>query len=425
MKKVFFLFAICLAAYACSDSDNGIGLNIRPDADIITPIIRTFDVATDTKPFDGGVYANATMYLVGRHDNTRYGTTEASLLAAVTYPEQNLEIPEGAVADSLQLRLSVAAHVGNDALQLTVYKMNSKLNFGEKQHTDINVDSYVDFAQVLGSETFSTAAINQIDTTLKNSGVPYIYVNLKPETAEQLMAAPYTSEAAFQDFFNGIYIASTAGNTMLYVATADLILKYRAGGETTTLVFPSNNEVKKVNRISHDGLATPDTATYIYSPAGLYSQVSIPLSEILETICSNPQKTPALNAVYLTVEAEAPQGADSLPLPAYLALVPESEVISFFENNNLPDQKKSFYTILTSTDNKYAYTFDLTYYLQEKIKGSKALPPDYYALTPVTPTFSSTALTDLKNDPQLRALTTKRNLRLTVIYSEFYKFEGK
>jgi hypothetical protein len=429
MKKLFFLFGICLFFAACKDDDSGIGLNILPEGDDITPFVKNFDLANDTKIFDGGVYANNTFYLVGEHENDTYGATKGSLLAAVTYPKKDLTF-EGAVADSLLLRIAVASHVGNEPLTLKVYEMNDKLVFGEKYHTDINVTPYI--GSELGSETFTTETINSIDTVK-----PYWYINLKKETAEKLLAARYTSEAAFQEDFKGVYIESTGGKTMLYAAAVDLILKYHTASDTLELTFPSNNEVKKVNAISHSNIddklsQKPDTITYLFSPAGFYSQITVPMSEILFGICNDPTKIATLNSVRLTINAEVPKGgSDSIPLPGYLALVPESEVNTYFEQNKLPDNKTSFYAVLVSnsTDNKYTYIFDLTTYLQAKIKdfdyyANTVYLPENFALVPALALSSTSALTDLRNNPYLTGLSfNNQKLKLTVIYSNYHKLD--
>ena len=194
MKKIFFLFSICLVAiYACSDNNDDIGKNILPESDRIAAVVKTFDVGTDTKTFDDGVYANATMFLIGKHDNASYGiVTDASLLASITYPRQNLTFPEGAVADSFILRLAISSRINNEPLKLNVYEMNNRLHFGTKYRTSIinnnNIDDYVDLAQVLGTKTFSAADYIHIDTTLKNGSVlPFLYVNLKKELAQKLI----------------------------------------------------------------------------------------------------------------------------------------------------------------------------------------------------------------------------------------------
>jgi len=428
MKKIFFFFIICLAAlYACSDNMNDLGIGILPEGDNIASNIEKFDLETATIPFENGVYANATTYLIGKHDDSRYGTIEASLLATIQYPE-NFD-PSGIVADSLRLRLTISSHLGEEPLMLKVYRMKNKLNFSKEYHyhTNIKVEDFVDFAQELGTKDITQALIHQIDTTFE------IYIKLKKELAQELLKANYyTSETTFQNYFNGIYVKSSTGNTMLNVTAVDLMLDCHSGQDTTTFVFPSNNEVKKVNAISPPKPLVQKTETYIYTPATSYAQVTIPVSEILEKIYSDPTKIPALNSVLLTVEAEEPQiDADSLSLPFYLALLPENEISTFFEEKNnsaLLDRKTRFYTSLASdtTKHTYTYTFDLTYYLQKKIEEfesnyDKALHYEYYALASVVVNTQ----TGLKNEPKLTAITIKNKPKITVIYSEFHKFEKK
>ena len=431
MKKIFFFFGICLAICACSDSDDSIGWKMFPDSDKITSAIRTFNVETDTKIFEEGIYCeNAIVMLVGKHDNANYGitTTEASLLTMLAYPKQNLSFPAGAVVDTLKLRLAVSSHVGNEELKLEVYEMTKKLTFGQKYPTNITVGEFCDLSKKWGEEIIDELAINQIDTMLVNKDISYVYVNLDKQIAKKLMTASYASETAFQDSIKGIYIKSSAGNTMLNVAAVDLILKYHVGEDNTTLIFPSNNEVKKVNVILHEDLTIQKEKTNVFSPAGFYAQIKIPVKEILDSICNDPtNKIYALNSAYLTIEAEVPAGADSLPLPNSLVLLPENEIIDFFKQNNLPDRKTSFFTNLasTTTTEKYTYTFDLIYYLQEKIKkfdSNETYIDEDFALTPVTPRYSSSsyALTEVKNDIKLTSLSFNKNLKLIVTYSEFY-----
>ncbi|GHT34755.1 hypothetical protein FACS189434_11450 [Bacteroidia bacterium] len=438
MKKLFFLLGICVAIASCKDDDSGIGF--IPESDEITPFVKNFDLASDTKKFDGGVYANNTMYLLGEHENSTCGATKGSLLAGVTYPKKDLAFPPDATVDSLVLRITVASHIGNEPLTLKVSELNTKLIFGNKYHTDIDVTPYI--GSELGNKTFTTEAINNIDTVLKKTTEvpPYLYIKLDNTRANDLIkSAPYTSETAFQDYFKGIYIEPTGGKTVLYVGAADLILKYHTASDTLELTFPSNNEVKKVNAISHSNLdeklnQKPDTITYLFSPAGFYSQVNVPINSILIDICNDPAKIAALNSVRLTIEAEVPKGgSDSIPLPNYLALVPEDEINTYFEQNKLPDNKTSFsaYLVSNSTAKTYTYTFDLMTYLQAKIKYYQEVPAN---LQPITENFalvpalaltnSSSILTDLRNNPYLTGLSfNNKKLKLTVIYSNYHQLD--
>ncbi|MDR0873670.1 MAG: DUF4270 domain-containing protein [Prevotellaceae bacterium] len=447
MKKLFFLLGICVAIASCKDDDSGIGLNILPESDEIMPIVKNFNLASDTKKFDGGVYANNTVYLLGEHENSTYGATKGSLLAGVTYPKKDLAFPPDATVDSLVLRIAVASHIGNEPLTLKVSELNTKLIFGNKYPTDIDVTPYI--GSELGSEIFPTDSINRIDTLLAaGKTTPCLYIKLSNTRANDLIkSAPYTSETAFQDYFKGIYIEPTGGKTVLYIDAPDLLLTYhyteKTNGKDTvlyqTLIYPSNNEVKKVNAISHGNSLDekfnqkPDTITYLFSPAGFYSQVNVPINSILIDICNDPAKIAALNSVRLTIEAEVPKGgSDSIPLPNCLALVPESEINTYFEQNKLPDNKTSFYAALVSnsTNKTYTYTFDLMTYLQEKIKtfeytdGSNAkYKPENFALVPALALAnSSSILTDLRNNPYLTGLSfNNKKLKLTVIYSNYHQ----
>ncbi len=424
------------------------GISIMPSTDNINALVKTFSLNTETYIVPS-MYANNTTFLIGKYVDNKYGDTNGSLLAQVIYPAQNLTFPSNATADALKLVVYYSSIKHNEGVSFDVYQMKQQLGFRTKYYTDINADNYVDFSIKLGSIDLSIKDIANADTLIAHDTMPYFSVDFPLALAQKFMnESQYTDENTFKNFFKGIYIVPTDGSgaTMLYAESVDLRLTYKYPTKidekdtilSKTLIYPANNEVRQVNKISHTNLQSKlnnkaQDREYIYSPAGFFTKLDIPVKEIIDAT-SNPDKKLALNSALIKIQAITSD--DDLPLPEYLLLINQDSVQNFFEKNQLPNQKTNFYIprktkVDASNDTTYVYTFDLAYYIQKKMDDPLAQVADveHMVLIPVKTTVSSSGtITNMENMIKLSGLTFKNQydttlpLKLKVVYNEFYKY---
>ena len=410
---------------------NDIGLNILPENDNIIAQIDTFQPAASTEIVQS-VLANNRRFLLGEFQHPTFGNTNASLLAQIMYPQQNLRFPAGAVIDSMTfvVRISDIKNV-DENLIFDIYELKEQLQFRHNYYTDINLDEFVDFGMLLGSIELSKEWLGtmkeRLDLIKSGDTIPNFRVKLDDAFAQRFAnEAIYADANTFRNFFKGIYIQATSGNTILYSDEVGLQLSYSheviVDGETEVeskrLFFPANNEVRQVNRIAHSDLESvlqnkPAEVEYIYAPAGFFTHVDIPLKTIIETT-ANEGKRIALNSARLQIEVEKES-----PMPRNLLLIKKGDLKNFFELNRLPERESSFFGTLSSDST--SYTFDLTYLTQKAINNAD-LEEEIakMVIVPVRAVFSSSgSLASVSNLMELSGLIIKKQ-QFTIVYNEFF-----
>ncbi len=223
------------------------------------------------------------------------------------------------------------------------------------------------------------------------------------------------------------------------------------GNETTltadslvcaTGVFWSTEEVLQTANFTNDTeaikeLAADQTCTYLKTPAGIFTEMTLPVDDIMQghendTIASARLEIPRINN---TVQSEY-----ALDVPSTVLMVPKDSIFSFFENENLYDNKTSYVTSwgysTSSTDN--TYTFGnigglITAMYDSKAAGNTSEDWNKVVLIPVTletttasSSYYSSSSTVVKvcNDMSLTSTklvkgTDAGELQLSVIYSKF------
>jgi hypothetical protein len=433
MKKI--LFAICLSVLflnSCKEGTDEIGLNTMPYSDDIAFKVDTFLLQTNTVTVDDGIFFNNTIFSIGNYENEKFGNTTASLLAQVIYPQENLTFPGDATPANMKLVIYYSSITNKNAITFDVYEMSKMLEFQGKYYTNINLDEYTDYTNKLGSKTITEEELTNAENIFNDKKKAFFELDFGADFATKFMSDPsiYANETAFLNFFKGISIIPNGGTNMLQVDSVDLYLTYTYGdNESDTLRFPSNIEVRQVNAFSHELLneklaEKPNDKEYIYSPAGFFTKVNIPIKSIIAK--TNPDKKTSLNKARITLNAEKQEG---IPLPSYLLLIKQSDMKDFFEKNRIPDNSKnSFYAKLNADEdnNVYTYTFDLTNTIQEKIKDNSNVEFEEMLLIPITVTIINGAMNSCINSNTLgiAVINNKNNeslpLNLTVIYNEFF-----
>lgn len=172
------------------------------------------------------------------------------------------------------------------------------------------------------------------------------------------------SEVFINNVFKGIYVKNSQGDgtlinvyrTRLEVAFSHYI-KSSSGEkdsiETLFTPFYSNKEVLQLNKFDNGDL-TPymsnTDATYIKTPAGIFTEVELPIDEIMEECAGD-----TLNSVKIEFAGfRADENNDFNP-PTTLLMVRKKDMTEFFEKNKVCDNITSFYATITSNSNRYTF----------------------------------------------------------------------
>ncbi len=115
-------------------------------------------------------------------------------------------------------------------------------------------------------------------------------------------------------------------------------------------------EVLQTTKITNDKnmlrrLADDNTCTYLKAPAGLYTEVTLPIDDIFKGHENDSIMTTAISFKRINSLSDE----KSVNVPNYLMMLPKDSLVSFFETQKMPDDKLSFYTTFDKKSNYYNF----------------------------------------------------------------------
>ncbi|WP_028909941.1 DUF4270 domain-containing protein [Prevotella sp. AGR2160] len=191
-------------------------------------------------------------------------------------------------------------------------------------------------------------------------------------------------------------------------------------------------EVLQTNVITNGSelkdIAADNSCSYLKTPAGLFTEVTLPVEEIF-----NGHETDSINSVKLTLPCLNSTRANryspyTLPKANYLLILPVSKLKSFFENNELPDGDLSHTTNYSSSTNGYTFynISGLVKYMHHH-KGETDWNKAIIVPVTVSTTTTSSGTTVINKVTNDMSLTSTRlqggttPLKVTAVYSHFAK----
>lgn len=306
----------------------------------------------------------------------------------------------------MELTLTYQNHFGDpdNTSRLSVFELNDRLE-NEKEHsryTDFNVEDYYDASRgaiarksyLVNNPDYASENYNEVVIPLSNE-LGDKFLDLYKEDRNNFL----NTQTFLEHVFNGVYVKSDIGDgTILYIDYIDLSLyadvyavdsmgnfpieRKEEGyiGKDSIIynafigIFNSTYEIFQTNRIQNSQLledrAKETTHTYVKSPAGLFTEITLPYEEMHTDLIND-----SINAVKLTLSAYAQKKNDMFTMgaPGTLLLIRKDKMYSFFENNEIIDGIES-YIATRSSDGKYAYANLLnliSYCIREKEDAQK------------------------------------------------------
>lgn len=245
----------------------------------------------------------------------------------------------------------------------------------------------------------------------------------------------------------GFYFQTSGGlGNMATVDGASLLVFYSVKDDTlyhALANFGATEEVLQMTNISlesdkMDELVNDNSCTYLKTPAGIFTEMTLPVDEVItkkhanDTLSTARLFIPRINNTY--------QSEYSLNIPQTLLLVEKDSVESFFNKQKLADYRSSYLSTYSSTYNGYSFG-NISYLVSSmyRKRNASGLSNEEYAalhpnwnkvmLIPVETTYttlsSSSELTKVTYDMSLTstklAKGTEDNGKITlkVIYSKF------
>ena len=379
--KLKFLAAVGLAAtlYSCDDTTTGVGEFVA-DADEITASAQTFEATTKTLKYTDlnpdGVFSRTSSAYLGKFTDPDFGTYTTDFITQINCTE-GFEFPERLKdIESTTLELSYASFFGDSLAPMKV-------------RVDVLKEAIDDTGENLGLYYTSYEPEKFYN---KNGNYPPLVINLDKKntwnigeeqhtgTFSQYLKAKYDeNKNNFKDAYSfihnvlpGFYVHNTSGEgSILYIGDIWLRMKvsyYITGSEGqdslvyTSIPFAATNEVFMSTRLNNsedalDKLAEEKTHTYLKTPAGLCTEVKLPLQEMYDALGTDTLNSVSMSFTkYKNVSNNSASSPYKMGTPQNLLLIRKNEVKDFFEQRKNYNSKTTFLGTYSSTTNSYSFS---------------------------------------------------------------------
>lgn len=221
------------------------------------------------------------------------------------------------------------------------------------------------------------------------------------------------------------YEVSDGLGVMAKITEIDMRIFYRYKQDTTTvygaIMSSSTPEVLQTVRVINDKkalqrLVDDESCTYMKTPAGIYTEVTLPVDEI-----TSAHVTDSLLSVSMAFQRINSGLSDikfPISVPSSILMVEKDSLNSFFEHETMYNSSNSYMATLSSN----TYTFSninniITLMAKKKADGLKS-NPDWVAMHPdwnkvVLVPIATTTTTDSYNNTTISAITNQMGLSST------------
>lgn len=397
MKILRLLTVLVIAALtfaACDDTTEGIGGSITNKIDNINISNSAFNVTTKSIVADSVLSRNNTG-LIGKMKDPETGNyvkgdymTQLSVLPTFSVDTLDYikQANKGSIeADSCYLLVSYNASYGDTIapMKVTAYEMTKPM--AEDQEYYSNYDAF-EKGWVNENNQHWSSNYNLSNTSdVKNFK---IYLNKKykkdGKTYKNYGSYIMQTYAEHPEYFKtnfkflhnvcpGFYIKNVGGTgNMAKIWNTELIFywtrKKTINTDSTAVSigynrFDGTEEVLQLNKIENDTenlkkLASKDQekCTYLKSPAGIFTEVTLPIEDIMKGHEKDTLNTATISFPRLNNENE--DNPYNFATPSTILMVQKDSLQSFFEKSKLADSRTSYTASYSSTGTyKNAYTF--------------------------------------------------------------------
>lgn len=386
MKKLscfLSIIAVLLISIGCDDNTGSIGNSIVPEADRIEARTDTCE-ATSRTIMANSILANTSEVYLGQYTDEESGTIFNSSFITQFACSEDFIFPEKVIGDTAKyttLRLYFNEYIGDslNAMKCEIYELDNTLIEGKPYYTNITPeDFYEEGKEPLATRTFNVIDFTQHDTILNGDYTRHIEIELPNRIGNKFINKFYetdsngdsigrdyftNSETFINNVFKGIYVKCVHGDgTVIKIYRARLDVGFRRyiksntgfldSIQTLSAPFYSNKEVLQANKFDTKGLdkLVQDTRhTYIKTPAGLFTEVTLPVLEAIK-------EDVTINTAQISFTRYNEEAGDLNTPPTTLLMVRKSEMNRFFLKNDLTDGESSYLTTFNSSDNQYKFS---------------------------------------------------------------------
>ncbi len=481
MKPKYFLAGLCALAClaACNDETGTIGGSLINDLDHLEISTDTFDITTRSIVVDSVLARSSSSYLgtirdpeTGEYISANY-MTQFHTLEGYGFPVidsiSSRDINDYVIADSCELRLFWDSFYGDSlsSMKCTAYELATPMTEDKTYYSNFDPikEGLVRSTSVGGikaSKTYTLEDMN-VSLSLRNNSSYSKNIRIllnKPYTDKDgktynnygtyIMRKYYEEYGGDSTYFKnsirltnnvipGFYIESTGGLGNLANVTLtqlNLYFKYKGSSSSTpytgTMSFAGTQEVMQhTNYVNENekikSLADDPTCTYLKTPAGIFTEITLPVNEI----CLNHDNDTINSAKFTLQRLNDMTDSDyAFDAPTTVLLVPKDSLYSFFEHRDVNNNKTSFLATFDTKSN--TYTFNnigsmIKAMQQSKLNGNTSEDWNKAVLIPVTTTTNtSSQVTKVMHDMSLTSTrlvggpsNPNGGIRISIIYSKY------
>lgn len=464
-KWITIIVMAFLAMTSCDDNTDTLGNSLSNEVDKFTIITDTFNVSTRSITVDSVLSRSSYSYLghvkdpetntyVTSNFSTQFGVGEL-LVDMKLLPEADSIVSRDAnnniIADSCFFNIYFNSLVGDtlNPMKLTAMELEKPVKEGRDYYSNFDPEKsgYVrtgtnaivknkmyTFQGLIASDSLRAVTIPLNDKYVDKNGVEY------NNFGTYLLRKYYENKDNYKNSYNfvnnvfpGFYVKSTSGvGTMGEVLITALQFHFKAYSNDSIvksgLRIGGTEEVMQTTNIVNDKermklLASDNSCTYIKSPAGIYTEVTLPV----EDIKLNHENDTISSAKIVFTRYNNDQKSE-YSTPKYLLMVPRDSMFTFFEKRNLPDNMTSYVASFNSSSNTYTFNNISSLVNDMWAKRGKSTEWNKVVLIPVSVSINSStaSYTNVSNAMELTSArlvggsrNTHQPVRISVIYNKF------
>lgn len=401
MKILRLLTVLVIAALtfaACDDTTEGIGGSITNKIDNINISDSAFNVTTKSI-VAGAVLSRNNTGLIGKMKDPETGNYVkgdymTQLSALPTFSVDTLDYIKQAnngsiEADSCYLLVSYNASYGDTIapMKVTAYEMTKPMAEDKEYYSNYDAfkEGWVSENNPHWSSNYNLSNTSDVKNFKIYLNKPYTtkdgktYKNYGSYIMQTYAEHPEYFKTNYKFLYNvcpGFYIKNVGGtgnmakiwNTeLIFYWTRHKTIKAKDGVTDSTAVsigynrFDGTEEVLQLNKIENDTknlekLASQQNWTYLKSPAGIFTEVTLPIEDIMKGHEKDTLNTASISFPRLNNKDE--DNAYNFATPSTILMVQKDSLQSFFEKSKLADNRTSYTASYSSTGTyKNAYTF--------------------------------------------------------------------
>lgn len=462
--KLKYLYIGLLSAliYSCDDATTGIGDSTIAAGDSIPAGSAIYNVHTRSILADS-VYARTSTAYLGKYTDPQFGEFSADFIAQFNCTD-NFEFPETVQEiTGIKMRMFYDGFFGDslNAMRMQIDTLDKVIPEKELSTFYTSVDPtqyYNENSNPVARKAFAARGTSASDSTIVSydsygnaTYYSYYWQDVKlPLTLGQHMFNKYkadknnykNAEAFIKNVLKGFYVHCTHGDgTILYINDMQLHLNFKyliesSSGKVDSLVngstiFAATKEVIQANHFQNSDrlkeLVKEKDYTYLKTPAGIFTEVTLPIEEIAEMHMRD-----TLNAASITFTRYNEKSESKYPMgiPQTLLMVRKCDMHKFFEKNETYDDQTSFiaqYVGSSETANTYSFPNIsplITQCINEKQASKNDADWNKVVLIPVkTETDSNGSIIGLKSNLDMESACLvggeKNPIKMQILYTTF------